>query len=149
MGASVAVWVHDQLAVLLSGGQYAPDIFQGIPGGEFISLGVRFAPRRVRPLAPAEPLPLVLTAEVVRDGRLGFSLQSAQTVSIAGDWNGWQPVPMTRGADGRWLVPGEIPAGVHRFNLLVDGERWVVPDEVPAVEDGFGGEVGLLVISEN
>ena len=75
-------------------------------------------------------------------------MDGAATVAVAGDWNGWEPAPLTRSPDGRWLLPRDLPAGVHRFNLLVDGERWIVPEGVPSVDDGFGGQVGLLVIAE-
>ncbi len=129
LAASATVWFRDQLALLLSGGTYAPDVLQG-------------------PLAPAAPLPLMFTRETARSGAVGFSVEGARTVAIAGDWNGWQPTPLARADDGRWLLPTDLPPGVHRFNLLVNGEEWTVPEGIPSVDDGFGGQVGLLVISE-
>ncbi len=149
LAASATVWLQDRLALLLSGGTYAPDVLQGLPGGTFLSVGIRYAPRRVRPVAPAAPLPLMFTRESARSGRVGFTVPNAGAVAIAGDWNEWQPTPLTRGDDGRWLLPSDVPAGVHRFNLLVNGEVWMVPEGIPAVDDGFGGQVGLLVISES
>ncbi len=146
-GISAAIWLQPQVAVVLSGGRYAPDIVQGLPGGDFLSLGIRYSPRRSRPLPPATPLPLVFSSEAARSGEITFALKGASTVEIAGDWNGWQPVPVSRDRSGRWVVPAGIPPGVYRFNLRVDGERWVVPEGVPQVDDGFGGRVGLLVIS--
>jgi hypothetical protein len=146
-GASAAVWVRSNLALLISGGRYAPDVVQGIPGGEFFSVGLRIAPQRRRALVPTAPLPLVLTPEAARRG-VGFRVPEAVTVEVAGDWNGWQPVPLDRGPDGRWMLPAALEPGVYRFNLRVDGVTWIVPEEVPSVEDGFGGLVGLLLISE-
>lgn len=148
-GASAAFWLQSNIAVLVSGGRYAPDVIQGLPGGEFISLGVRFSPRRQRPVAPTEPLPLLFTRESARSGGLVFRVPDAGTVEVAGDWNGWQPQPLSRAADGGWRLPAELEPGVYRFNLRVDGAEWVVPEGFPTVDDGFGGQVGILVISES
>ncbi len=63
-----------------------------------------------------------------------------------GTWTGWQPVPLERAADGRWVIRVTLGPGTYRFNLVIDGERWIVPDGVAAVDDGFGGKTGLLVV---
>ena len=68
-------------------------------------------------------------------------------MEIAGDWTGWERVPLTRDDSGRWIVPATLAPGVYRFNLRVDGERWIVPDSVAEIDDGYGGRVGLLIIS--
>jgi hypothetical protein len=146
-GGSLSVWVRSDLALLVSGGQYASDILQGIPGGDFVSVGIRLAPKRLRPTPPTVPLPLIFSREQTRDEGVSFALPDARSVAIAGDWNAWQAVPLEPVPGGRWRLTVDLPAGVHRFNLIVDGERWVVPDGVPSTEDGFGGRVGLLVIS--
>jgi hypothetical protein len=70
-------------------------------------------------------------------------------VEIAGDWNGWQPAPISRDGSGRWMVPAHLEPGVYRFNLRVDGARWIVPEGVAQIEDGFGDRVGLLIISND
>lgn len=145
-GASAAIWLRSNLALLISGGRYAPDVIQGIPGGDFLSVGVRFAPQRRRVLVPAAPLALVFSRDTARRG-VGFQLPEADTVEVAGDWNGWEPIPLSRGPDGRWVLPADLEPGVYRFNLRVDGRDWIVPAEVPAIDDGFGGQVGLLLIS--
>jgi hypothetical protein len=41
----------------------------------------------------------------------------------------------------------DLEPGVYRFNLRIDGTGWLVPSEVPSVDDGFGGHVGLLIVS--
>lgn len=147
-GGSLALWFRSDVAVLVSGGKYAPDLLQGIPGGDFFSVGLRLAPGRRRPPeVPSVPLPLMFTRESAREGEIAFTLLGAQTVQIAGDWNAWQPTPLSRDRQGRWVLPRDLPQGVHRFNLRVDGEEWVVPEGVPTLDDGFGGQVGILVIS--
>ncbi|MBM4185024.1 MAG: hypothetical protein FJ207_12555 [Gemmatimonadetes bacterium] len=146
-GISAVWWVSPNAALVVSGGGYSSDVLQGLPGGDFASVGLRLTPRRVRPIPITAPSPIVYTSEEARRGSIGFEVEGAARVEIAGDWNGWELEPLTRDASGRWVVPAGTPVGVHRFNLRVDGERWFVPEGVPAVDDGFGGQVGLLVVS--
>ena len=146
-GASAAIWFHRSAAIVVSGGGYASEVMQGLPGGEFLSIGIRLTPRRVRPVPPSVLAPMVYSAEAARAGSIAFELPGASTVEIAGDWNGWTPQPLSRDGSGRWVVPSGLAPGVYRFNLRVDGERWVVPDGVPAIDDGYGDRVGLLIIS--
>jgi hypothetical protein len=147
-GAAAAIWVHSNAAVTFSGGSYSADLFQGLPSGQFFSVGIRLTPRRSRPVPITAPAPIVYTPEAARAGSIGFRVQGASRVEIAGDWNGWQPTPLSRDASGRWLVPADLAPGVYRFNLRVDGERWIVPEGVAEIDDGFGDRVGLLIISD-
>ena len=146
-GASASVWVTDHTALVVTGGRYSADVLQGLPGGSFVSIGLKLTPRRARPIPVSAPAPIVYTREDARAGAIGFSLTDADSVEIAGDWNGWVPEPLSRDGTGRWVVPVGLEPGVYRFNLRVDG-AWVVPDEVPSIDDGFGGRVGLLIVSE-
>lgn len=147
VGASAAVWFHENVAVVVSGGQYSSDVLQGLPGGDFISVGIRLTPRRDRPIPTRVEAPIVYTAEVARTRGITLGVPDADRVEIAGDFNGWRLEPLERGPSGRWIVPARLEPGVYRFNLRVDGERWIVPEGVPEVEDGFGDRVGLLIIS--
>ena len=146
-GVSAAYWVGAHTAVVVSGGKYSSDVLQGLPGGDFVSVGLRFTPRRVRPIPLTAPAPIVYTSDEARRGSIGFEVEGASRVEIAGDWNAWVTEPLSRDGSGRWIVPAGIQPGVHRFNLLVDGERWIVPDGVPSIDDGYGGRVGLLIVS--
>jgi len=147
-GVTAAVWVHPSAALLVSGGGYAADLLQGLHGGEYLSIGVRLTPQRARPIPADAAAPIVYSAAEALAGEIGFAVRGARSVEIAGDWNGWLPEPLVRGASGRWLAPAGLAPGVYRFNLRVDGERWVVPEGVPEIDDGFGGQVGLLIIAD-
>lgn len=148
IGGSAAYWFDARAAVVLSGGQYSSDILQGLPGGEFISIGIRLTSRRDRPIPRRVPAPLVYNVETVRERGITLSVPGADRVEIAGDFNGWTLEPLRKGDDGAWVVPDSLEPGVYRFNLRVDGEKWTVPEGVPSVDDGFGDRVGLLIISE-
>jgi hypothetical protein len=147
-GATAAVWVHPRAALIVSGGRYASDVMQGLPGGQFVSFGLRLTRRRTRPIPVTTPAPIVYTPEAARTGSISFEVDGAEQVEIAGDWTALERVPLTRDAMGRWLVPATLAPGVYRFNLRVDGERWFVPEGVAEIDDGYGGRVGLLIISD-
>jgi hypothetical protein len=60
---------------------------------------------------------------------------------------GWTPVTLrpaagTQGWEGRF----PLAEGVYHFAVRADGGEWRVPPGVPVVDDGFGGEVGVLVV---
>ncbi|MBI4420103.1 MAG: hypothetical protein HY560_04690 [Gemmatimonadetes bacterium] len=118
---------------------------QALPGGRYLSGGIRFSsPRPVargraaQPTVPYVPRP--------GGGELRFTLPTATRVDVVGDWTGWRPVAMQRGPGGRWTLRVDLPSGVHRFSLVLNGEQWIVPDGVTAVDDGFGGKTGLLLV---
>lgn len=147
IGGSAAVWIHESAAIVVSGGRYSADVLQGLPGGDFVSIGIRLTPGRERPIPRRVEAPIVYTAEAARTRGIALSVPDADRVEIAGDFNGWDLEPLERDRSGRWIVPNRLEPGVYRFNLRVDGDRWIVPEGVPEVEDGFGDRVGLLIIS--
>lgn len=130
-----------------AGGRY-PRSLVGLTDGLFASAGVRFhfgpAPRPSvgRPRRP-------LLVEPLGGGRQRVSLtydQPVERLEIAGDWNGWLPVPLTRNGPGRWSIEVLLDPGIYKFSIVVDGSEWTVPEGVATVPDDFGGRVGLLVV---
>lgn len=144
-GATVAVWVAPRAAVVAAAGTYSSDLLQGLPRGRFASLAVRLSGGRP-PVWARAWTGRAVHAPAGGTGDMRFRVPSATRVEVAGDWTGWKPVPLTRGPDGRWTLRLQLTPGVYRFNLIVDGGRWIVPEGVAAVDDGFGGKAGVLVI---
>jgi hypothetical protein len=73
----------------------------------------------------------------------------AQTVAVAGSFNGWDPaaLPMTRAANGTWIVTIALPVGEHSYQFVVDGARWQPdPTAHAQVADGFGGTNSVIVV---
>ena len=133
-----AIWQTSRVVAFdVAGGRYPPSP-EGFAEGLYATAGFRVTSvgRAVAPPAVAPAGPGQWRVRFTADGR---------DVAIAGDWNDWTPVPMNRGSDGRWEALLTLPAGAHKFMLIVDG-RNVVPRGVPKLPDGFGGEVGLLVL---
>lgn len=148
-GATAALWVLPNAALVVSGGRYGSDVLQGLPGGSFVGIGFRLTSRRIRPLPdPSTRAPLFFSSERAAAGSIGFGVEGARSVEVAGDWNDWTPEPLRKDDDGRWVLPAGLEPGIYRFNLRVDGMRWIVPDGVPATDDGFGGEVGILIVRD-
>jgi 1,4-alpha-glucan branching enzyme len=86
------------------------------------------------------------TVEVRAGGRLIIVAPTAETVDAMGDFTDWQPTPLVRTAEGRWEYPRPVAPGVHQFNVRLGGGAWIVPNGASAVDDGFGGRTGLVVV---
>jgi 1,4-alpha-glucan branching enzyme len=83
--------------------------------------------------------------------RFSLSAPSARTVSLVGDFDGWNPavLPMRRDADaGRWIVDVRLPPGRHVFAYSVDGGLRPDPSAPRAVEDDFGVPSSVIVVSD-
>lgn len=137
-----AEWRLGVATLEASAGSYPRDL-TGFTSGRYVNVGVRMLVTRPR-RAPASP---VLT-ERAADGttRVTFTVEGANSVAIAGEWNEWQPAALAAVGPGRWQAVLTLRRGAFRFSLVVDGDRWMVPAGVPKMPDGFGGEVGVLVI---
>jgi hypothetical protein len=134
------------LALEFSGGNYLPEPYQGFPQGGYVTAGVRLHARphgSVR--AVAGPLSL-LTAVHGDSVVVRFRMGDAATVSIAGDWNRWTPVPLRSLGSERWEAALALKPGTYHFALVVNGRDWVVPGGVATVPDELGGTVGVLSV---
>jgi hypothetical protein len=130
----------------LGGGSYLREPYQGFPRGGFFSFGLRLGSTRQRLAAGGKQLrPLV--AEVRGDSQVvRFRFPGAQSVAMAGDWDGWQTHPLRALGGDLWEGAFVLPRGLHHFNVLVDGRSWVVPAGVATVPDGLGGIVAVLIV---
>lgn len=144
-GGSVTLWLAPVVGLGVAAGTSPSDLLQALPGGRYLSAGIRLA--RARPDVPSvRPIERRTFEREEGRGRLRFRVAGATRVDVVGEWTGWQPVPMRRGPGGAWVLPLDLPAGVYRFNLVVDGEEWIVPADVSWVDDGYGGRTGILIV---
>jgi hypothetical protein len=151
------------VALVAAMGHAAPDLPAALPGGHYTTVGFRFligAPGASTPpvvpaahrdsgaggAATAGAAEAPATVEVRAGGRLIIVAPAAETVDAMGDFTDWQPTPLVRTAEGRWEYPRPVPAGVHQFNVRLSGGAWIVPNGASAVDDGFGGRTGLVVV---
>ncbi len=71
---------------------------------------------------------------------------AARTVSVAGDFNGWQPegLPLVQ-RQGVWTIDLALPPGIYEYMFVVDGQQWVTdPLARTTRDDGYGGENAIL-----
>ena len=146
--ASVEVRLTPSWSINLVGGNVLPDPYQGFPATGILLAGVRFQ----LPLHHSASRHVVATRgfSVTRSAAgisLEFERHGVENVSIAGDWNGWVPTPLSATRPDRWKADLALPPGVYHFTLLVDGVAWSIPSGVPSVPDGLGGRVAVLVVN--
>jgi len=91
--------------------------------------------------------------EPLRHGiRFAWPAEDDAPLYLVGDFNNWAlpGLPLRRGRDGYHTRILDLPPGTYAFKVLrlVDGRvPWVpLPPHVTALDDGFGGLNGLLVI---
>ena len=90
----------------------------------------------IRPLRP-EPAGGVLVTLRASDAPSG-------QISIAGDFNNWQPTPMQREGDS-WVVRLPVGPGVYHYAFRSATGTWFVPSSTPGRrDDGMGGHVAVL-----
>lgn len=79
--------------------------------------------------------------------RLPATEAPAGAVSIAGDFNNWQPAPMRR-EGGEWIVRLPLAPGVYHYTFRsAEGDWFVPPSTAGRRDDGLGGYVAVLVVS--
>jgi hypothetical protein len=145
--AAVEWRLSPRVSIEAGGGSVLPDPYQGFPRSAFVAAGVRlhFPTRGPRGARVQHAGPLTITR---RAGSLVLQLRrpGVHTVSIAGDWNGWTPVPLAQVEPDTWEVDLRLSNGIHYFTLFIDGAAWAIPQDVPSVPDGLGGRVAVLAV---
>ena len=161
-GGRVAVPLTPAVTALAELRQLPPDVARGLPQRTAASFGLRLRPpapgARPRPdLVPGAggPRAVARTPSVIvgppEPGgvrRVRLVLPGARRVELRGDMTKWTPVTLQHAGAGTQAWEGRftLAEGVYHFAVRTDGGEWRVPAGVPVVDDGFGGEVGVLVV---
>lgn len=88
----------------------------------------------------------------IENGRLMFVFHddSANSVSVAGDFNGWSEAatPLQRNDSGLWSTEIVVPrAGRFEYKFIINGRRWIEdPSNGMKTPDNYGGLNSVLVI---
>jgi len=152
ISAQTAVWITNQIAAVAAGGREPAQPARGLPARAFGSLGLMLAywpiPRGTVPIRT--PASLVRAFELRSAGahlqRVTVRIGGVETVELMGEFSDWAPLPMTRRGRDLWELLIPLPPGVHHINMRIDGGQWIAPPGIPSINDGFSGEVGVLVI---
>ncbi len=88
----------------------------------------------------------------VENGRLMFVFHDdgAHSVSVAGDFNGWDHVatPLKQNESGLWFTEIVVPrAGRFEYKFIINGQRWIEdPSNGFKAPNSYGGLNSVLVI---
>lgn len=144
--ASLTFWQTATRSISLTVTRQLPDFIRGADAARSVTLAVRLN----------EPSPAAARAERIRPiiqvsesdtatRQLRVRAAGARRVEIMGDFTGWEPMELASAGDvfSREVV---LAPGTHRVVLRLDGGAWRLAANTPAVNDDFGGRVGLLVV---
>jgi hypothetical protein len=73
----------------------------------------------------------------------------AKSVSIAGDFNAWDPnaTPLARDGGGVWSVMVPLTRGAFSYSFVVDGHEWRADPVAPAATDDFGRPSSVVLVT--
>jgi hypothetical protein len=146
-------WMVPGFGLVGATGHSLPEFGMAVPGARYATLGIRLAVgggvRRGR-AAPREPTPSPSTTAPTlvqaTSHQLAIAGPPAARGEVMGDFTDWVPRELAPGGAGRWTLPVALTPGVHHLNVRFNGGAWTVPLGTVAVDDGFGGHVGLFVV---
>jgi hypothetical protein len=79
-----------------------------------------------------------------------LNLSEAQSVSVIGTFNGWNPRGYEMKLDRelrRWSLSASLPEGRYEYMFLVNGQKMILdPGAFIHQEDGFGNQNSVLVL---
>jgi hypothetical protein len=140
MAFGSGVYLHASAARTVADPVYGS---RGSAGGS-IGISMRLGRRSLGP-----PLPAMVGASTATGRRVSFTFKrdDARTVAVAGDFTGWEPRALQRGANGEWTLETVIEPGVYHYSFVVDGHTWIVPPSATGiVDDGFGRKNATLIV---
>ncbi len=82
--------------------------------------------------------------------RLVLLQPGAQSVAIAGDFNGWNPsqTNMERVDGGMWTTTIQLKPGRYQYMFVIDGKQWIAdPLAKEDAGDGFGAQNAVLDVT--
>ena len=115
---------------------------------------MRFVPERIVevpvPITPAQTASLEAGQATKVYVRLVLLQPGAHSVSVAGDFNGWNPsqTTMDRSDGGVWTKTIQLKPGRYQYMFVVDGKQWIAdPLAKEDAGDGFGSNNAVLDVT--
>lgn len=100
--------------------------------------------------APVQTIAAGTTQQPTVFVRLVLLQPRARSVSVAGDFNGWNPAqtPLERSDGGVWTATIPLKPGRYQYMFVIDGKQWIT-DPLAAEEatDGFGAQNAVLNVA--
>jgi Glycogen recognition site of AMP-activated protein kinase len=82
--------------------------------------------------------------------RLVLLQPGARSVSVAGDFNGWDPAQtkLERSEGGVWTATIPLKPGRYQYMFVIDGKQWIADPLAPEeTTDGFGAQNAVLDVA--
>ncbi len=115
---------------------------------------VTMTPERIGEVPVAATQVQAIAANTDRESKVFVRLvllqPGAQSVSVAGDFNGWNPgqTQLERSEGGMWTATIPLKPGRYQYMFVIDGKQWIAdPLAGEASGDGFGSENAVLDVS--
>jgi hypothetical protein len=145
LSATAVFWQSASRAFVISAVRQLPDFERGVDAVQLFSIAMRLnepTPDAARTLRTRPTLQVtgLDSTRVVRVRAPG-----ARRVELMGDFTEWEPIELVP-SDGEFSRTVALSSGTHRVVVRIDGGPWVPAANTPAVDDDFGGRVGLLVV---
>jgi hypothetical protein len=142
-GGGLAVTLGGRFSVWANVRQQAPDPLYWNTTRRTWSVG---ATRRLGRVAPP-----IRPVRAATSGAVSVTLALADApsgqISIAGDFNNWEPAPMEL-RDDHWIVRLPLGPGVYHYAFRSAAGVWFVPPSTPGRrDDGMGGQVAVLMVN--
>ena len=136
-------------------------------GRGWLTVAATIAHRPAWAAALAAGIVAIATAGVLRSRASGQVLAStsvepvdfvlvaptAQSVAVVGDFNNWglgNKALVATNHGGVWSVKATLPAGIHRYAIVVNGKQWVAdPTKPRSSGDDFGMPSSALVVEDS
>lgn len=149
------VWVSDRMAFVAGGGRQPANYVRGIPSRSFGTVGMMLAywpmSKNSVPVAPLRTMAVrsfELRPTTPGIQKIIIRVGGVETVDVMGDFSDWNPLTLVRRGRDLWELSIPMSPGMHQINVRVDDGPWVAPPGLPLANDGFNGEVGLLVVGK-
>jgi len=115
---------------------------------------LRMIPERIVEVPVVQAPVQTIAAQAEPDSKVFVRLvllqPGAQSVSVAGDFNGWNPgqTKLERSEGGMWTATIPLKPGRYQYMFVIDGKQWIAdPLAGEASGDGFGSENAVLDVS--
>ena len=115
---------------------------------------LRLAPERIVEVpvasAPGQTIAASAGQEPTVFVRLVLLQPEARSVSVAGDFNGWNPgqTRLERSQGGVWTATIPLKPGRYQYMFVIDGKKWIAdPLADEGTTDGFGSQNAVLDVA--
>lgn len=119
-----------------------------------VGLFAVISPRVVEVQVPAIPAQTLATSTKQEEPKIFVRLvllqPGARSVSVAGDFNGWDPAQtkLERSDGGVWTTTIPLKPGRYQYMFVIDGKQWVADPLAPEeTTDGFGAQNAVLDVA--